>query len=163
MQLQLHYTTLQLQPQLQLQLQLRYTTLQPAVVVRWPLQPLKPFRKTQLQPPVGPAVDWLCHPWFTATNLSYRFPIFETSATALCGTTGLTIEYDMRHSEPCLSVILIVIDLTQFSYPPFSLFGSWLVQIDSNIMRSMPRQFPPLVGAPGWTPGVALGELTQWR
>ena len=31
----------------------------------------------------------LCHPWFTTTNLSYRFPIFETSATALCGTTGM--------------------------------------------------------------------------
>ena len=30
----------------------------------------------------------LCNPWFTTTNLSYRFPIFETSATALCGTTG---------------------------------------------------------------------------
>ena len=30
-----------------------------------------------------------CHPWFTTTNLSYRFPIFETSATALCGTTGI--------------------------------------------------------------------------
>ena len=30
----------------------------------------------------------LCHPWFTTTKLSYRFPIFETSATALCGTTG---------------------------------------------------------------------------
>ena len=28
------------------------------------------------------------HPWFTTTNLSYRFPNFETSATALCGTTG---------------------------------------------------------------------------
>ena len=28
-------------------------------------------------------------PWFTTTNLSYRFPIFETSATALCGTTGM--------------------------------------------------------------------------
>ena len=27
--------------------------------------------------------------WFTATNLSYRFPIFETSAAALCGTTGM--------------------------------------------------------------------------
>ena len=27
----------------------------------------------------------LCHPWFTTTKLSYRFPIFETSATALCG------------------------------------------------------------------------------
>ena len=28
------------------------------------------------------------HPGFTTTKLSYRFPIFETSATALCGTTG---------------------------------------------------------------------------
>ena len=35
-----------------------------------------------------PSLDSLCHPWFTTTNLSYRFPIFETSATALCGTTG---------------------------------------------------------------------------
>ena len=26
----------------------------------------------------------------TTTNLSYRFPIFETSATALCGTTGIS-------------------------------------------------------------------------
>ena len=33
----------------------------------------------------------LCHPWFTTTKLSYRFPIFETSATALCGTTGIYI------------------------------------------------------------------------
>ena len=33
-------------------------------------------------------MDSLCHPWFTTANLSYRFPIFETSATALCGTTG---------------------------------------------------------------------------
>ena len=46
-------------------------------------------KKTQLQPPFGPSVDSLCHPWFTTTNLSYRFPIFETSATALCGTTRM--------------------------------------------------------------------------
>ena len=64
-------------------------------MVRWPLQPLQPFQKTQLQPPVGPSVDSLCHPWFTTTNLSYRFPIFETSTTALCGTTGITILYYM--------------------------------------------------------------------
>ena len=31
----------------------------------------------------------LCHPWLTATNLSYRFPILETSGTASCGTTGM--------------------------------------------------------------------------
>ena len=41
-------------------------------------------------------MDSLCHPWFTTTNLSYRFPIFETSATALCGTTGIFI-YVCRH------------------------------------------------------------------
>ena len=60
---------------------------------RWPLQPLQPLQKTQLQPPFGPSVsvDSLCHPWFTTTNLSYRFPIFETSATALCGTTGIAL------------------------------------------------------------------------
>ena len=69
---------------------MHYTTLHPAVVVRWPLQPLQPLQKTQLQPPFGPSVDSLCHPWFTTTNLSYRFHFFETSATALCGTTGIS-------------------------------------------------------------------------
>ena len=62
--------------------------------VRWPLQPLQPLQKAQLQPPFGPSVDSLCHPWFTTTNLSYRFPIVETSATALCGTTGIQVDID---------------------------------------------------------------------
>ena len=57
----------------------------------WPLQPLQLLQKTQLPPPFGPSVDSLCHSWFTTTTLSYRFPIFETSATALCGTTGIQI------------------------------------------------------------------------
>ena len=34
-------------------------------------------------------MDLLCHACITTGNLSYRFPIFETSATALCGTTGI--------------------------------------------------------------------------
>jgi hypothetical protein len=38
-------------------------------------------------------VDSLCHPGFTTTKLSHRFPIFETSATALCGTTGIYGEH----------------------------------------------------------------------
>ena len=59
--------------------------------MRWPLQPLQPFQQTQLQPPFSQSVASLCHPWFTTTNFSYRFPIFETSATALCGTTGIYI------------------------------------------------------------------------
>ena len=32
----------------------------------------------------------LWHPWLTTTNLSYSFPLLETSATALCGTTGIS-------------------------------------------------------------------------
>ena len=48
----------------------------------------------------------LCHPWVTTTNLCYRFPIFETSATALVFNHG----YDSmcffpnlwaKHKEPC--------------------------------------------------------------
>ena len=58
-------------------------------MVRWPLQPLQPFQKTQLQPPFGPSVDLLCHPWFSTTNLSYRFPAFDISAAALRGTAGI--------------------------------------------------------------------------
>ena len=66
---------------LQLQLQLRYAT--PHYVqqlwvrwptsARWPLQPLQPLKNTQLQPPFGPSMDSLCHPWFTATSLSRGF------------------------------------------------------------------------------------------
>ena len=48
-----------------------------------------PITTLQLQPAFSPSVDSLCHPWFTTTNLSYRFPISETSATALCGSTGI--------------------------------------------------------------------------
>ena len=45
-------------------------------------------RDREPQPPFSPSVASLCHPRITTTHLSYRFPILETSATALCGTTG---------------------------------------------------------------------------
>ena len=47
------------------------------------------LKERRHQSPFDPSVASLCHPWFTTTNLSYRLPIFETSATALCGTTGI--------------------------------------------------------------------------
>ena len=65
-----------------------YSTTPHYILQLWPLQPLQ---KTHLQPPFGPSVDSPCHPWFTTANLSYRCPIFETSATALCGTTGIYV------------------------------------------------------------------------
>ena len=93
-------------------------------MVRWPLEPLQPFQKTQLQPPVGPSVDSLCHPWFTTTNLSYRFPIFETSATALCGTTGINY-YIMVYF-----IISLKVDGTIDSYNRSSTDGTIDVKID---------------------------------
>ena len=45
----------------------------------------------------------LCHPWFTTTNLSYTFPILETSATASCGSTG------MRYLWWCRMITIILL------------------------------------------------------
>ena len=39
----------------------------------------------------------LWHPWLTTTNLSYSFPLLETSATALCGTTGISFACTILH------------------------------------------------------------------
>ena len=63
---------------LQLRLQLQYTTLHPAAVGEVTTATIATSpKKTQLQPPFGQSVDSLCHPWFTTTNLSYRFPILK--------------------------------------------------------------------------------------
>ena len=39
----------------------------------------------------------LCHPCITTANLSYRFPIFETSATALCGSNWYILCQSLNH------------------------------------------------------------------
>jgi hypothetical protein len=44
----------------------------------------------------------------TATKLSYRFPIFETSAKALCGTTGIQYWISYRTMLPCMYIQLSV-------------------------------------------------------
>ena len=43
----------------------------------------------------------LCHPWFTTTNLSYTFPILETSATASCGSTGKNCFFRKSEADVC--------------------------------------------------------------
>ena len=86
LQLQLHYTTLHPAAHYIQQLRVRWPT-------RWPLQPLQPFQKntapTTFRSISGFALPSVIH----NPNLSYRFPIFETSATALCGTTGIILYY----------------------------------------------------------------------
>ena len=128
----LHYATLVTPPQMHLQLhytncttpqlQLHYTTTTTTAELHhttssscgWGDRPGDhcnhcSHSKKQLQPPFGPSVASLCHPWLTTTKLSYRFLIFETSATALCGTTGkYTCKYCWRktiHPFPSLCAI----------------------------------------------------------
>ena len=45
-------------------------------------------RDSEPEPPFGPSVVSLCHPCITTSHLPYRFPIFETSATARCRDQG---------------------------------------------------------------------------
>ena len=51
------------------------------------------------QPPFNPSVGSLCHFCVTPTHLSYRFSIFETSATALCGTTGTCTKRSVNNKK----------------------------------------------------------------
>ena len=66
-----------------------------------------------LQPLFDPSMNMLCDPSFTARNLLY-FAIFDTSATALCGTTG----YDLLGSYMLL--------FSSLTYVHCSLWQCWL-------------------------------------
>ena len=64
------------------------------------------------------------HQWLRSTNLSYRFPIFETSAAALCGTTGIILIlsqlWTSHWGNPCCANLaeessLILLPLKQLS------------------------------------------------
>ncbi len=62
--------------------------------------------------------------YITTTNLSYRFSILETSATALCGTTGIT---SFKKCYPCDEAVFLL-------FPPF---GTWYV-LHKGALRPQP-------------------------
>ena len=73
-------TTLQQKLQLQLQLQLRCTTLHPDIAGELTDQVTivtiaNAAKKNAISITSSPPVGLLCHPWFTATTLSYTFPL----------------------------------------------------------------------------------------
>ena len=57
----------------------------------------------------------LWHPWLTTTNLSYSFPLLETSATASCGSTGTTKYYSS--TTPYYKVLLRYYSVQQTTPP----------------------------------------------
>ena len=129
-------------------------------MARWPLQPLQPLQKTQLQPPVGPSVDLLCHPWVTTINTSYRFPIFETSATTLCGTTGKMF-YPEHDCMTWCSVFCSMKWCTKrgllktpfFKTPCRNCYWGWSIPImldyrDISLMENVPLLWRPMTASP---------------
>ena len=81
-------------------------------------------------------MDSLCHPCITATHFSYRFPIFETSATALSGTTGI-LYYHLYVYNICNIYIYIFVNLIFILNIP-SIYG--------NISHWHHPTQPPLLG-----------------
>ena len=83
----------------------------------------------------------LCHPWFTTTNLSYTFPIFETSATASCGSTGMSTYLVFFSIERCRCF--------------FSVVKRFCVGTSFNRIKTKPTHLSlPLLLGMGPTPGI---------
>ena len=85
----LHYNYNSTTLQLQLHLELHHTTLHSAAVCEVSTATIASTPKNTT-PTTFRSISGFAVPFvgFTATNLSYRFLMFETCATALCGTSG---------------------------------------------------------------------------
>ena len=109
------------------------------------------------QSPFSPSVASPCHPWFTTTNLSYRFPIFETSATALCGTNGIILYYVHYIYIYIYSVIYRGVGLK-------SLYREWLLEwlskqtLSCNLSLDMTNP----TGKNTQNPSLAQGKGYPW-
>ena len=86
----------------------------------------------------------LWHPSLTAINLSYTFPILETSATALCGTTGIYIRILIYILMFILYRVLVSIRCWFLRLSPLDHFGFRFV---CDISRST---FCPMWQAISW-------------
>ena len=94
--------------------------------MRWPLQPLQPLQQTQLQPLFGQSVDSLCHPWFTTTNVSYRFPILKLPPPP-CAVLLVLDVFGTPESIHLYGVLLwLYAAHIRFLNPKHKLFGLWL-------------------------------------
>ena len=103
-----------------------------------------------LQPPFNPSVALLCHPCITTVNLSYRFPIFETSATALCGSSWYMYN---RHFCSHISIHFCRIHVKkQCMLHGFSFFCG---RQKNNIFFWLVRW--------NWTYGIIHKDLDPWR
>ena len=73
-------------------------------------------RDSEPQPPSDPSVGSLCHPCVTTTRALLSVSILETSATALCGTTGTcAYTYSYTFSNQLRPNRLVCIKLLSFS------------------------------------------------
>ena len=111
-------------------------------------------------------MDSLCHPWFTTTNLSYRFPIFETSATALCGTTGELVIYIyiiyVYRSHFAIRKLHEVFTHGMAHSPPIPMMSQAILKL-TNLVYLLVSHFlakPYYVGIHGWNKLLYLHIVT---
>ena len=100
-------------------------------------------------------MELLCHPCTTTSNLPYRFPIFETSASALCGSSW----YVLLHN------ILEMIIVHEMGMPRTSnqCFMLWLGMTlwEFNIVQSLYYRLPLL---PSLYPGLSwFSHMVCWK
>ena len=139
LQLQLHYTTLQLQ--------LHYTTLHPAVVgeVTTATSATSPKNTTSTT--------------FRSISLSYRCPIFETSATALCSTTRIhNIDIDIGYRLLFRHVFFYTCSCSDIYHLPIYLGKRPRAIARAPLLGSPAPHLPLPVSRLRWTP-AAITDL----
>ena len=85
----------------------------------------------------------LCHLWLTTANLSYRFPILETSTAALCGTIGSLLEDVIK----CVAVFAV-----------FFMFLCFYVSMSQTLM-----QFPLCAALETWEKRGLAEEISMHK
>ena len=116
MQLQLHYTNFTT-PQLQLHYATTATT---SSSCGWGDRPgdhcnhCNHPKKTQLQPPFGPSVGLLYHPWFTTTKLPYMFPILKLPPPPCAILLVIYLASILTFFPPSLPALYLAFYLTFF-------------------------------------------------
>ena len=119
-------------PQLQLQVQLRYTTLHPAVVGEVTTATIVAVTTPKNTTPTY-SNHFSVHQWIRfAIHASQQLtsPIFETSATALCGTTGI---YSHKRNLNCTATLTRNDGALDILNPPQHPSTNWTLIQNQNL------------------------------
>ena len=134
------------------------------------------LQRATLQPPVDPSAACAATHATPQPNISYRFPIFETSATALCSTTGM-LQEDIQtvHFNHYTGVFFFPMAITITVLKKHHALRTALVPQPRSVPWSSPRKIAPgetktkdtewsaVEKPPVAVPWMPHGNLMMWR